>query len=492
MRWSTSDSPMPATRNSRTINRTPVESRASRGSTCAANMAFSSCGGPGSKMKMRSAASIQRPGAVPRSLSRTIAPSGTFACRLFTSDIARPSWRKRASILLITAGSRDIFLPSRSATASRVRSSSVGPRPPLAIINSTRFAASSKAARSGARSSPTTVLRVTSIPRRFSCAVMNRELVSTRSGVSSSDPTAMISAFMFCFRSAWKREAFHFPVDGEECARCGQNGAVSRQKREAHDAAAAEDEIGAPIRGNLHDAAASLVGRGYIEVSLAIECQALRAAKAAKKRADFALLIDAQDAVKTRCRRSGDKQFACGAERQVIGRDGRLDHGENKNLAVGINFKNCAAAVAYKKVSNRVEGDACRDAHTFHPQLRAAIRRDAMNRSIVAAGNIQIPVAVEREACGIHKFRDERFYFVVGRNFVKRNGDLLPSMAAISHINIALRVHRGIGDGVKIVGNLHAKMKGNGLARGARRFHADNAARGAIRHARDQIVLSRD
>ena len=45
---------------------------------------------------------------------------------------------------------------------------------------------------------------------------------------------------------------------------------------------------------------------------------------------------------------------------------------------------------------------------------------------------------------------------------------------------------------MKIVGNLHAQMKRERLACGARSFHADDAARGAFRHARDQIILRGD
>src|SRR5260370_32986001 len=43
-------------------------------------------------------------------------------------------------------------------------------------------------------SSPTTVLKPTSIPSKLSLSVKKRELVSWRNGVSNSEPTAMISA----------------------------------------------------------------------------------------------------------------------------------------------------------------------------------------------------------------------------------------------------------------------------------------------------------
>src|ERR1700722_8062144 len=463
MRWSTSDSPIPATRSSRPTRRTPVESRARRDSTCPANMAFNSCGGPGSRITMRPLVSSHRPGAVPRSLSRTAAPSGTIAWRAFTSDIVRPSWRKRASILLITAGSRASFLPKRSATASRVRSSSVGPSPPLAITSSTRWHASSNALRNGARSSPTTVLRVTSMPSRLSSAVRKRELVSTRSGVSSSDPTAMISAFMI--ELAWKRKAFHFPIDGEERAGGGEDRAVAGHEREAHEAGAAKNKFCAPVHGNSHDAAAALIGRRHVEISLAVESEALRPAEAAEERADFAFLIDAQHAVETRGGRARDKQFARGAERQVIGRHRWFERGEDENLAVGADLENRAAAIAHKKVADGVERDSSGHAHAFHPKLRAAIGRDTMDGSVVTAGDVEIALAIERQARGIHELSDKGFYCIVRRDLVERDGDFLAAMAAIGDVDISFHVDRWICHGMKIVGNLHAQVEREGLAR---------------------------
>src|SRR5687768_9242639 len=73
-------------------------------------------------------------------------------------------------------------------------SSSVGPRPPVVITTLDLRAASLMASSRRASSSPTIVLSFTSIPRRLSCSVSQRLLVSVRSGASSSDPIAMISA----------------------------------------------------------------------------------------------------------------------------------------------------------------------------------------------------------------------------------------------------------------------------------------------------------
>src|SRR5437773_4324455 len=73
-------------------------------------------------------------------------------------------------------------------------SSSVGPSPPVVITARERLTASLINSPSRASSSPTMVLSLTSIPRRLSCSVSQRLLVSVRSEARSSEPMAMISA----------------------------------------------------------------------------------------------------------------------------------------------------------------------------------------------------------------------------------------------------------------------------------------------------------
>ncbi len=51
--------------------------------------------------------------------------------------------------------------------------------------------------------------------------------------------------FSFHFELTRKREAFHFPIEAEESAVRGQDRAMARQERKAHQAAAAEHEFGA-------------------------------------------------------------------------------------------------------------------------------------------------------------------------------------------------------------------------------------------------------
>ena len=78
---------------------------------------------------------------------------------------------------------------------SRVVIETDGPDEDEAMNSGTRSRAPRKASRKRSRLSPTTVFRRTSMPILFSSSVRKREFVSRRSGVSNSEPTAMISAF---------------------------------------------------------------------------------------------------------------------------------------------------------------------------------------------------------------------------------------------------------------------------------------------------------
>src|SRR5260370_37396591 len=147
---------------------------------------------------------------------------------------------------------------------------------------------------------------------------------------------------------ARQRKPFDVPVEAEQRAAGGEDRAISRQQCEAYEAAAAENLFGITIGGDPHDAAASRVGGGNVKISLAVECQSLRPAESSEKRADFAFLIDAKHAVETRGRGAGHKQFAGGAEREMVSCDGRLERRKHENFPRGADLENRAAAVAHK------------------------------------------------------------------------------------------------------------------------------------------------
>ena len=112
-----------------------------------------------------------------------------------------------------------------------------------------------------------------------------------------------------------------------------------------------------------------------------------------------------------------------------------------------------------------------------------------MNRAVVAAGDVEIAIAVERQAGGIHQLGDERLHRVVRRDFVERDGNFLPALAAEGDVDVSFGIHRGIRHGMQIVGDLHAQRHREGRALDAAHAHAHRAARGAFRHARDQMIF---
>ena len=97
-------------------------------------------------------------GAVPFGFSTGMAPSGMYACRSLFFVITNPRLRNRLSICSRRPSSSTSFLPVTSATLSRVRSSWVGPRPPLVTTTSERSSALSITSFMRPGLSPTTVL----------------------------------------------------------------------------------------------------------------------------------------------------------------------------------------------------------------------------------------------------------------------------------------------------------------------------------------------
>ena len=174
----------------------------------------------------------------------------------------------------------------------------------------------------------------------------------------------------------------------------------------------------------------------------------------AEKNTDVAALCDAMNTVETGGRRSGDVEIAIRMKRQVVSGDGRLKRCKNKNLPVRADLENGAAAVADVKIPSMVEGDPRGDTHAFHPLLGAAIRRNAMNGAVVAAGNEKISRAIQREPAGIHQRRDEWLHAVIRGDFVERHRNALAPWPGERDVNVAVAIHRRIRDRMKIVCDL--------------------------------------
>ena len=78
------------------------------------------------------------PGAVPVGFGMTRLPAGNIACTVFCSGMSRAKAGKEGANVF-----DDMFVqlqwgPANCASTSRVRSSAVGPNPPVAITTSTR------------------------------------------------------------------------------------------------------------------------------------------------------------------------------------------------------------------------------------------------------------------------------------------------------------------------------------------------------------------
>ncbi len=125
--------------------------------TAVPHIGCSSRGGPGSTTtvgRSRSAGGgTTSPGAVPTG-SSTVAPSGTVACLRLPSRTASmstfgkrlASGRRISAMRSSTAGSSVISRPWKRPTTSAVRSSAVGPSPPLVITRSSPRAAMKESA----------------------------------------------------------------------------------------------------------------------------------------------------------------------------------------------------------------------------------------------------------------------------------------------------------------------------------------------------------
>ena len=113
-----------------------------------------------------SAREATKPGAVPLGLFNTNAPAGRMAWRRLFSPIGplRPNDAKRSSIARSDGACISSVVPTAEATASLVRSSTVGPKPPVAITPSLRCNASRKSASRRRALSPTECFRYTSMP----------------------------------------------------------------------------------------------------------------------------------------------------------------------------------------------------------------------------------------------------------------------------------------------------------------------------------------
>ena len=129
-------------------------------------MIFISCGTPGRQATYAPPTFIQTPGAVPTRFGSGSAPSGKSAWTRFRSGISRFRRANIAAIASSEPASSTSGTPAAFARASRVRSSWVGPSPPVITTRSARSNANRNAWTFSARSSLTVVWNRTGDPDR--------------------------------------------------------------------------------------------------------------------------------------------------------------------------------------------------------------------------------------------------------------------------------------------------------------------------------------
>ncbi len=169
------------------------------------------------------------PGAVPSGLGIGWLPRGNMACTTFRSGMGRLRRANNSRMCASDPSSSTRSVPANRAKASRVRSSAVGPRPPLAITTSARSTACRNTTTFSSRSSATVVWQTTRMPRSSNRWLSHWLLVSSRWPVVISSPIEITSA---CTGSSQWFEEFTFgsppsyPALDRQVIRCRGSGSA--------------------------------------------------------------------------------------------------------------------------------------------------------------------------------------------------------------------------------------------------------------------------
>ena len=203
------DSAMPVLRTVRVrtgVAPSPTRARMS-GRSSSANMPRISRGTPGIIATHRPRSSSRKtPGALPCLLARTRAPRGIITCcRLTSGGSARRLVSHSSRRCSHCSASKTRSRPNRAAIAGLVRSSEVGPRPPVVMTAPPRSRASRTAPAMSAARSATDVRRPIDTPMAASSRASQAPLVSMVRPSSSSSPIVTISTCMgFGMRDRWR------------------------------------------------------------------------------------------------------------------------------------------------------------------------------------------------------------------------------------------------------------------------------------------------
>ena len=191
MRSASADSPMPLRRSVTEARSSPTPRSRRRGRTSSRHIGCISDGGPGSATRRRpSGRSTHQPGAVPRPLPIDVALGINQACLRLMAGMGTPRRAKSPASHASRSGSTVGVSPQAPAMASRVRSSGVGPSPPVTTTRSVRARPSVIAAVTASRSSGRATMRSIDTPQSVRSRARSPEFVSRVPPVVSSVPTA--------------------------------------------------------------------------------------------------------------------------------------------------------------------------------------------------------------------------------------------------------------------------------------------------------------
>src|SRR5712691_9566696 len=177
--------------------------------------------------------------------------------------------------------------------------------------------------------------------------------------------------------------------------RRSQHCGTTWRETQSHQIVSGDLERGLSVGLDSDDAALAREGGGYVEISVVVERETLRASQAAEKVGDGAVRVDAVDRIEARRGRPGHEEIPTGIERKVISRDARFERGENEGLPIARNLEDGSAAVADVKILRAVKSDPGRNPHALGVGRHGAVRSHTVDRPIVARGNVHLTLAVE-------------------------------------------------------------------------------------------------
>src|SRR6266568_2410464 len=135
----------------------------------------------------------------------------------------------------------------------------------------------------------------------------------------------------------------------------------------------------------------------------------------------------------------------------MIGGYAGFEGGKDKNLAVGCDFEDCAAAVADVEIAECVKGETSGHAHALRISSEFARSRKTIHSAVMAGGNVEVPRGIEGESRGVH---DVSRQGMQGRFIVDTEqgiGHGLPAAAGKGYKDVPGVVNGGVGDRVQVL-----------------------------------------